>query len=68
MKVESIAVKGSMAFISTGAAIFQVNVIKARRLWDIVDLEESSDSRERAGGPVLWLSCEGQQDVSELFS
>ena len=26
------------------------------------------DSRERAGAPVLWLSCEGQIDVWELFS
>ena len=33
-----------------------------------MDLEELPDSRERAGGPVLWLSCEGQIDVWELFS
>ena len=33
-----------------------------------MDLEESSDSRERTGAPVLWLSCEGQIDVWELFS
>ena len=33
-----------------------------------MDLEELRDSRERTGAPVLWLSCEGQIDVSELFS
>ena len=32
------------------------------------DLEELPDSRERAGAPVLWLSCEGQIDVGEMFS
>ena len=33
-----------------------------------MDLEEPPDSRERAGAPVLRLSCEGQTDVWELFS
>ena len=33
-----------------------------------MDLEELPDSRERTGAPVLWLSCEGQIDVWELFS
>ena len=33
-----------------------------------MDLEELPDSRGRAGGPVLWLSGEGQIDVWELFS
>ena len=33
-----------------------------------VDLEELPDSRERTGALVLWLSCEGQTDVLELFS
>ena len=33
-----------------------------------VDLEDLEDSREPTGAPVLWLSCEGQMDVSELFS
>ena len=32
------------------------------------DLEELPDSRERTGAPVLWLSCERQIDVWELFS
>ena len=32
-----------------------------------LDLEELPDSRERTGAPVLWLSCEGQTDVWELF-
>ena len=35
---------------------------------DTVDLEELRDSHERTGAPVLWLSCEGQIDVWELFS
>ena len=39
-----------------------------RRPLDTVDLEEPPDSRERAGAPVLWLSCEGQIDVWEKFS
>ena len=34
----------------------------------MVDLEELPDSRERIGAPVLWLSCEGQTGVWELFS
>ena len=33
-----------------------------------LDLEQLPDSRERAGAPVLWLSCEGQRDVWELLS
>ena len=33
-----------------------------------MDLEQSPDSSERTGAPVLWLSCEGQIDVWELFS
>ena len=32
------------------------------------DLEELLDKRERAGALVLWLSCEGQTDVWEMFS
>ena len=57
-----------MAVISTGATIFQANVSKLRRLLGTVDLEELPDSREREGAPVLWLPCEGQIDVWELFS
>ena len=68
LKVEIIAVKGSMVVISTGASIFQVNVSKLRRPVNTVDLEELPDSRERTGAPVLWLSFEGQMDVWELFS
>ena len=33
-----------------------------------LDLEEPPDSRERTEAPVLWLSCDGQTDVWELFS
>ena len=68
LKVEILAVKGPMVVISTGASIFQVNETKERRHLDTVDLEELPDSRERTGAPVLWLSCEGQMDVWELFS
>ena len=41
---------------------------KQRRPLDTVDLEQLPDSRERTGAPVLWLSCENQVDVWELFS
>ena len=68
LKVESIAVKGPMTDTSTGATIFQANVSKLRRPLGTVDLEELRDSRERTGAPVLWLSCEDQMDVWELFS
>ena len=37
---------------------------KIRRRLDTVELEEPPDSRERAGAPVLRLSCEGQTDVN----
>ena len=47
-----------MVVISTGASIFQVHASKLRR---------PMDSRERSGALVLWLSCEGQADVWELF-
>ena len=46
---------------------FQVNASKLRRPLDTVDLEELPESRPRSGAPVLWLSCEGQKDVWELF-
>ena len=48
--------------------IFQVSVSKLRRPLGTVDLEEPPDSCERTGALVLWLSCEGQIDVWELFS
>ena len=32
-----------------------------------MDLEELPDSRERTRASVLWLSCEGQADVWEMF-
>ena len=57
-----------MTVISTGATIFQAHVSKLRGPLDTVDLEVLRDSRERARAPVLWLSCEGQMDVWELFS
>ena len=60
LKVEILAVKGSMVVISTGASIFQENASKSRRPSHTVHLEELPDSRERTGALVLWLSCEGQ--------
>ena len=57
-----------MVVINTAANIFQVNANKLRRLLDTVDLQEHPDSYERTGAPVLWLSCESQRDVWELFS
>ena len=68
LKVEIIAVKGSMAVVNTGATLFHANISKLRRPLDTLDLEELPDSRERAGAPVMWLSCEGQIDVWEMFS
>ena len=47
---------------------FLVNASKLRRPLETVDLEELLESRDRTGTPVLWLSCEGQTDVWELFS
>ena len=47
---------------------FHKNATKLSRPLDTVNLEESSDSCERTGAPVLWLSCEGQTDVCELFT
>ena len=67
LKVEIIAVKGPMVVINTGAFISGKCKQVKGDLWTL-DLEEHPDSRERAGAPVLWLSCEGQIDVWELFS
>ena len=52
-KVEFIAVKRSMAVISTGASIVLLNVCKLRKPSGNVDLEELPDSRERTGARVL---------------
>ena len=60
--------KGSTAIISIGATIYQVNASKLLRPLDTVDLEELPDSCERTRALALWLSCEGQTDVWELFS
>ena len=68
LKVEIIAVKGPMVVVNTGTSIFQTNTSRLRRPLDTVDLEEPPDSCERTGAHVLWLSCEGQIDVWELFS
>ena len=48
--------------------LFQGNVSELTRPVDTVDLEELLDSRERTGALVLWLSCDGQRNVLELFS
>ena len=68
VKVEIIAVKDPMAVVNTSATIVQANISKLRRPLDTVDLEELLELRERAAAPVLWLSCEGQTDVWEMFS
>ena len=68
LKVEITASKGAMAVVNTGATILQANISKLRRPLGTVDLEELPDSRERAGALVLWLSCEGQSDIWEMFS
>ena len=60
--------QGPMAVISTGATICQANVSNLRKPLGTVNMEVLPDSRGRAGAPVLWLSCEGQIDVWELFS
>ena len=58
LKLEIIAVKGSMTVVNTSATILQANISKLRRPLDTLDLEELQDSRERSRPPVLWLSCE----------
>ena len=68
LKVEILAINGSMAVISTGSTIFQANRSKLRKLSNTVDREELRDSRERTRSHVLWLSFEGQADVWEMFS
>ena len=60
--------RGPMARGNTSATMLQANTSKLRKPLDTVDLEELPDSRERTGAPVLWLSCEGQIDVWEMFS
>ena len=62
LKVDINAVK------NTGTTILQANISKLRRPLHTVDLEELPDSRERAGAPMPWLSCEGQIDVWEMLS
>ena len=68
LKVEIIAVKGSMAGGNTGAKRFQANINKLKRPLDTVDLDEILDSRERSRALVMWLSCENQIDVREMSS
>ena len=68
LRVEVIAVKGSMVVINTDTFIFHGSASKLRRPLDTVDLEERPESCDRTGAPVSWLSCEGQTDVWELFS
>ena len=68
LKVEIIIVKVLMIGDQYWYLDFQVNTSKLRRPSDTVDLEESPDSWERAGAPVLWISCDGQIDGWKLFS
>ena len=67
LKVEIIAVYGTMVVVNTGTSFLQTNTSKLSRPLDTVDLEEPPDSCERTGAPVSWLSCEGQIDVWERF-
>ena len=55
--------QGLLGSCHTGATIFQANLSKPRRPLDTVDLEELPVSRDRAGAPVLWLSCESQINI-----
>ena len=57
-----------MVVVNAGTSTFQKNVTKLSIPLKTVDLEEPPDSCDRTGAPVLWLSCEGQIDVWELFS
>ena len=68
LNVEIIAIKGPVAIISIGSAIFQTNISKLKRPLGTVDLDDLPDSRERTGAPVQWLSCEGKADFWEMFS
>ena len=68
LKAEIIAVKGSMAVVNTGATTLQANISKLKRPLDTGFGRTSPNSRERARAPVLWLSCEGQIDIWEMFS
>ena len=56
-----------MAVFRTGSTIFQAKTSKLKRPLDTV-VEELPDSRERTRTPVVWLSCEGQADVWEMFA
>ena len=60
--------KGTVIVVNIGTFIVQVNASKLRRPLDTVDLEEPPDSCGRTEAPVLWLFCEGQKDVWDLFS
>ena len=61
-------VKGPMVVINAGISIFQVSAGALQRPLNTLNLEESPDSCDRTRAPVLWLSCEGQKNVSELFT
>ena len=57
-----------MAVVNTGETMFLEKTSKQKRPLDTVDLEELPNSRERAGAPVLRISCEGHVDVWEMLS
>ena len=52
LRVEMIAVKGSVVVINTGTSIFPESASKLRRPLDTVDPQEPPDSCERTGAPV----------------
>ena len=68
LKVETVAVMGTMIVISAGASIFPINASKLWRPLDTVDVEEPPDSCERTRTLVLWVSCAGKQTSGELFT
>ena len=68
LKVEITTIKGLMAVINSGSAIFQTNKSKLRRPLDIVDLEELPDSRERTGAPSRCLGNVIRQFLSDRHS
>ena len=69
LKVEIIAIKGTMAVISTGATDCSGKCKQVKKnFWALWIWKNLLTRVSEQGAPVLWLSCEGQKDVWELFS
>ena len=67
LKVEIIAVKGSMVVINTGASIFHVNASKLRRFLDTLDLEEQLRVSEQEHLCCGYL-VKGRTEFWDLFA